>query len=283
MAAGVLLAVLTALCAFDLSSLPYFASSAQAQNVDVASNDDSAAVAAEEVVSGEAVPLVADALRRILSYSSIEARMEYATKTPVTNGAGRYWEQGPLLRRMELKLRGVEDSLLLQVNDGKTLWTRCETPRETVTDSIRYQLPLRSPQLYLGKLGLAGLLTRLQEDYDLAVVGSGNLAGEQVIVVKGALNKDALTRMLPKREEEIRSGEFSTWSELRTGVPVSMLIAFGATDAVPRRIQYRAVRDGATLRDWRQWETQETLTIDLREVLLNRPIAPTVFTHSEGW
>ncbi|WP_146429734.1 hypothetical protein [Blastopirellula retiformator] len=271
--AGVLLAVLTAVCAFDFSSLPYFDGPSKAQAAEVASSDEDATNAAD------AERLLEDARRRMLAYSSIEARIEYATKSPPAAGDGRYWERGALKRRFELKMRGMENATLLQINDGKMLWTRCTTPRDAMTAEQPNATPPHSPQLHLAELGLLGLLTQVQQDYDVNLAGSGQLAGESVFVLKGVLSQETLTRLSPKRGEEIRSGAFSAWSELPGDIPASIVLALGSEDAVPRRIQFRAIDEGVRLADWPQAESQETLTIDLRELQINRSILAEVFTH----
>ncbi|PQO43125.1 hypothetical protein [Blastopirellula marina] len=271
--AGVLLAVFTAVCAFGLPSFSYFAKPHDANAVDVASTQ------LAKQAGGDAEPLLHDALKRVLGYSSITARIEYSTRSPETNGSGHYWEQGALQRRLELKLRGVESAGLLQINNGKTLWTRCTTPRDTMTTEAPTAAPLHSPQLHLAELGLPGLLSQLKQDYDLVLVGAGQLAGEQVFVIKGVLKRDALVRMTPTRAAEIQAGGFSAWSELPPGVPATLLIALGSEDAIPRRIQLQTIADGAPLSSWPELPTEESLTIDLRDVHANLELKYEVFAR----
>lgn len=271
--AGVVLAVITAVCAFGLPNLSYF-SKPRARDVAVIASDKLAAR-----TGGDAEPLLHDALRRVLAYSSITARIEYSTSSPEANGSGRYWERGALQRRLELNLREVEGASLLQINNGQTLWTRCATPRDVMTSETKPPTPLHSPQLHLAELGLTGLLAQVQADYDLVLIGAGQLAGEQVFVMQGVLKREALVRLAPQRAAEIQSGGFATWSELPPGVPASLLIALGSEDAIPRRIQHQSVAEGAPLSAWPQLPTEETLTIDLRDVQANQELKYEVFAR----
>ncbi|UUO07943.1 hypothetical protein M4951_06410 [Blastopirellula sp. J2-11] len=271
--AAVVLAVLTAVCAIEFPSLPFFSPAAQAVAAEVASGESLTSA------GRNADQLLSDAIRRVLACSSITSRIEYSTTTPAAAGSGYYLEKGALLRRLELKLRGVEQSSLLQISNGRKLWTRCTTQRETMTSETKTPTPLHSPQMHLAELGLPGLLSQLQADYDLVLVGAGKLADEDVFVMKGILKRETLARRLPQHAAEIRSGAFSAWSELPPGTPASLIIALGREDAVPRRIQFQAIIDGAALDAWPEIETHETRTIDLRDVQLNQPITSATFVH----
>ncbi|EAQ78135.1 hypothetical protein [Blastopirellula marina] len=271
--AAVVLAVFTAVCAVEFPSLPLLAPASQAVAADVASGDSLTSA------GRNADQLLAAAIRRVLACSSIVTRMEYSTITPAAAGSGYYLEKGALLRRLELKLRGVEQASLLQISNGRMLWTRCTTQRETMTSETKPPTPLHSPQMHLAELGLPGLLAQLKAEYDLVLVGAGKLADEDVFVLKGVLKRDTLVSRLPQHAAEIRSGAFSAWSELPEGTPAALIIALGREDAVPRRIQFHAITDGAALAAWPKLETHETRTIDLRDVQLNQPIASATFVH----
>ncbi|MFI4874683.1 MAG: hypothetical protein ACIALR_05075 [Blastopirellula sp. JB062] len=271
---ALLLAAITLYCAVDMPAASLFSRPAQVEAADVASD------ASARFAPHTADQLLADALRRVLSYSSIVTRVEYSTATPAATGAGYYLEKGALLRRLELQLHGIEDSRLLQISNGRILWTRCTTPRETTTNEAKTPTPLRSPQMRLAELGLPGLLAQLQQDYDLTLVGGGKLGNEQVYVLKAILKRETLKRLLPHSAAEIDSGAFSGWSELPPKMPRALLVALGSDDAVPRRIQFHTIADGVELLQWPKLEMSETLTIDFRDVQLNQPIASSTFTHS---
>src|SRR5690606_29512088 len=100
-----------------------------------------------------------------------------------------------------------------------------------------------------------------------------------VFVIKGIMKRETLAGFLPQRAAEISSGAFSTWSELPSGIPASLTIALGREDAVARRVQHQLVPDGEVRAPWPDLTTQETLTIDLRDVKLNQPITAGAFVH----
>jgi hypothetical protein len=237
-------------------------------------------------------------------------------------GRGGYWQQGSgdeLRVRLELQIAGQEASLL-QVSDGRDLWTERRLPiARNVTRiklrQLRAELMLSDP---LGDLqpgnaswvttppeltaqfgGLPSLLFSLQENFTfmppqptrliLTDPNGKQTASTPYFAVVGLWRPAKLTAQLPREHAATVADQTaeSLAKIIPARLPDEVLILFGQSDLFPHRIEYRklqtpvaAVQSGAAIPY--QFSARPMVVLEFDEVQFDAPIDPGQFIYTPG-
>jgi hypothetical protein len=239
----------------------------------------------------------ADAVLR----SAIEALQRYETVVAKVRqradllsrrivGSGRY-VQGPVrynLVRLELSLQ-VEDraSALLQVCDGKQLWTHRDQWGQTKLACLDAQRILAAMQtndaarqraavsgLALG--GLPRMLHELERSFRFEEAQPSKLASLNVRVLVGRWHPERLALLMPDQAGAIRAGQPADLARLPDHAPDQALVYLGRDDLFPYRIEYRRVSSGADV------APRTLMALEFYEVQVNSAVDPLQFVYNPG-
>ncbi len=241
--------------------------------------------------SGKA--LLEAAVRTLEAHNSVSAkiRQEVNLFGKRLFGSGSYWEQrqGPNhLLRLELKIQlGDQTSSLLQVCDGRFLWTKCKLPDKEELgriDVARARQALEQAgkipgQGNLGVLpGLGGVPRMLRGlyaafDFTSAQPGRWGKHKRPVWRLEGRWKPEQLVKLLPDQKQTIQAGNFPDLSKLPEHLPDHVVLLLGQEARFPYRIEYRRT-DGCA--------TRVMVAMDLYDVDINVPIDPNRFVYNPG-
>jgi len=215
-------------------------------------------------------------------------------------GSGQYWEQrrGPIrLIRLELRIQlGEQTSSLVQVCDGKYLWTSRKLHGDAELTSIDVAKASRGLKQAAegprkGKMGvlpgLGGLpkvLRGLHGAFDFTVAEPGRWGQEKRAVwrLRGQWKPPRLIEMLPDQRQAIESGNPPDLSKLPSHVPDHVVLLLGQDDLFPYRIEYRRTTSTTKATRSDALESRPLVTMQLFNVILNAPITLDHFDYDPG-
>jgi hypothetical protein len=250
---------------------------------------------------------------------SIAARMRYQVSVEGRQlaGAGSYWQDGSgnaLRIRLELRIAG--ETNLLQVSNGRFLWTDASLPtgrnvtrldlRQLRSDAMRDEpeldglgagqatwSPIR-PEIAPHAGGLPALVTSLEEHFTFSPpqamrwTPSPPLSGVgeslPVYAVVGRWKRDRLVALLPHLENPSKKKSAAPPAR----VPQEVLLLVGQTDLFPYRVEYRRLNDPAVAtsspddRTPYQLSADPIVLLEYYDVVFNTPIAAGQFDYSPG-
>ncbi len=214
-------------------------------------------------------------------------------------GSGLYlgqWRNDDHLTRLELKIQvGQDTSSLVQVCDGRHLWTRRRLlgeDRLTKIDVARAKWSIERHRKAgrphnMGVLPGIGGLPRIFRglhgafDFDSVESGTWGKRKQPVWKIRGRWKPGALARVFPEKEDAIRSGELPEPSELPPFLPDHVVVFLVAQEKpFPFRVEYRRTiaegqrTDGVSSR--------AIVTMELSNVRINVPIAAERFIYNPG-
>jgi hypothetical protein len=228
------------------------------------------AIAATAASSGDR--LLVQVLNQLERRRSLTARLSYGVslRGERLTGRGGYWQQGSgedLRVRLELQMIG-QDSSLLQVSNGRALWTDRRLPigrtvsqinlRQLRSDTLLHEDSFNQirpgeaswsptqPDLLACYGGLPRLVASLSENFDfmpqqamrLVSPGSPPQASMPYFAVVGHWKPEKLA-MLAGRESSAESPGPETEGEHSGRFPQEVLLLIGQADLFPYRVEYR--------------------------------------------
>jgi hypothetical protein len=255
-------------------------------------------------VTGAPAPPQAQSLLP-LAVQAIEARDSISTRVRYEAylfdkhmiGSGSYQEQhrdGKNLLRLELRTQlGDRLSSLVQVCDGRYLWTYRNSPSETKLfqiDLARVASALKDAQnppesRDLGILpGLGGLpkaLHALEAAFDFSKIEQGRWGQRKQLVwrLTGQWKRAQLIKILPNQAATIESGQPADLSKLPEPLPDQVVVLLGQEDLFPYRFEYRRELTEKPSNP-NEPTSRPLVTMDLYEVSFNVPIDATQFIYN---
>ncbi len=282
--------VIAATIAWSISS--YFAAAAFGQRSPPPPTGQAASA-----LRGDAV--LDRAIRRLQSYRSVvvETRQVVDLLGKRLNGSGSYWERrdpGWVRFRLEMTIRLAQqqEACLVQVCDGRHLWTyrrfrddhsmdrvNVDRVRQAWEESGRTLRPAAVGG-WPGPGGLANMLSVLNSTFDFPVAQPVRLAQEEPgWKLEGTWKPGELAEILPDRAEAVQRGESPDLSRLPAQLPGTVVLWLTAKDLFPRRIEYRRpdadddrAGDGSRL----------IMSLDFHHVELNVPVRDSRFLYNPG-
>lgn len=240
--------------------------------------------------------IVKDAVRALESQNSVSAKISQEINLfgKKLIGSGGYLEQqmGDI-RLMWLSLTiqlGDDCSSLLQVCDGRFLWTRTKSfdseqlrridviSATKALEKAKRMPPQGSAGILHSLGGLCKLMQRLHDTFVFTSVQPGLLKMQSgqlpVWQLRGRWKPGYVAKVLPEQKETIESGKPADLSKLPRHLPDHVLLTLGQVDLFPYRIEYRRA-DG-------KGGTKPLVTIHLSHVTTNVPIDPNRFQYNPG-
>jgi hypothetical protein len=229
------------------------------------------------------------AMESVERYDSIAAKVRQRAVVLEKQivGSGTYL-QGPArynLVRFELSLQiDNHPSTLLQVCDGKQLWTHRNLWGETKLSCLDAQRVLAAMQknettrqrATVGGLALGGLprmLRELQRSFRFQEAQQSKLGSLSVRVLVGDWIPERLALLMPDQAPAIKAGKPADLSRLPEYAPHQVLVYLGRDDLFPYRIEYRRAGDG-------EKGPTAVMVLELYEVQLNSPVDPLQFVYN---
>ena len=239
------------------------------------------------------------AVRALESHGTISARIRQQVKLfdNKLDGSGSYWElrQAGVPRiRLELQIQMDDQvSSLLQVCDGKTLWsyrklqdqgmlTKLDAvPRHPALQQAAAMPNRNHASLLPGLGGMSKLLRGLDANFRFTKVQSGRLGTLPVWQLEGGWQTAQLVRLLPKQKDAIEQGKPVDLRRLPPYLPDRVVVLLGQADRFPRRIEYR--RGTAKPEAAAAAEADRALvTMNFDDVTFDEPIDPARFFYNPG-
>lgn len=236
-----------------------------------------------------------DALER---HQTVSARLRHQVHLfgkPMA-GSGAYL-QGPWQRkllRLELKLQvGNRLTSLLQVCDGKRLWTHSTLWKEPVLTKVELRkivsespaAPMAPLVNALGLGGLPRLMRSLERSFEFGEFREGSLDDVPVLVVRGDWKPGELVRLLPEQQQSISADPRAARAPLPPQMPHHVVICFGRDDLFPYRIEYwpaPSAPGGETTPLGKPAPPMPLVRLEFFEVRLNEPIDTRQFVYLPG-
>jgi len=215
-------------------------------------------------------------------------------------GSGVYLEQrsgGVYQMRLGLKIQlGDQSSSLLQVCDGRTLWTKRNSPGEedlSRIDVARAMEGLRQSsrtgggghvEMLPGLGGLAQMIRGLLANFDFTTAEPGSWGDQDVWRLRGDWKPLVLAKLLPDQKATIEAGKPADLGKLPRQLP-DHVVVFLQDQESPFlfRIEYRrAVPAGMLSSAVEADKAMVTMELPRDDVYINAPIDPNRFIFSPG-
>jgi len=245
--------------------------------------------------------LLAAAVRMLESRESISAQIRHEVHLFDKHlvGLGVYLEQRSgrdQLFRVEMRIQlGDKSSSLVQVCDGRYLWTYQNMPSEGKLSRVDLLRVLRTIQrsekienqgdvnILSGIGGLPKLLRGLDAAFDFNTVEQGRWGQRKLPVwrLQGQWKRQQLAKLLPQQRGAIEKGAPTDLSKLAEHLPDHVVLLLGQEDLFPYRIEYRRMlpeRPGQV----NEPTSRALVTMDLFEVTINAAIDPMRFVYNPG-
>jgi hypothetical protein len=258
--------------------------------------------------------LVMQAVMQLERRESVAARLRHRVNLGDDElyGVGSYWQQGrgdSLRVRLELQIAG-EESSILQVSNGRFLWTDVRLPiGRNVTRIDLRQLrsdPLLSagndailpghaswsplqPELAASTGGLPTLLASLVNNFTFQAPQAMRLTFSPPIVpettsvpvfaVAGRWKPERLAALLGKKDGSPANPE----AKLPPRLPQEVLLLVGQADLFPYRVEYRrdvSAASGGTVSY--QLSSSPMVVLELSDVTFDASIAASQFDYAPG-
>ncbi len=234
--------------------------------------------------------LLDQAQQALARHSSIEAKIRQQSHLfgQQLFGSGIYLQQGSgpeMLMRMELKLQVAgQGSSLLQVGDGRYLWTERQLSGQRSVERIdlrlvREKLRADSPAMpgrWPTVGGLGELLARLAANFRFAPATTGELGEVPVYTLVGTLRAERVAQKAAELDgdpQQVRSLEID---QLPEQLPGEVLVVLGRDDLFPYLIEYRRPSRAG------QGGGEVLLRMQLFEVRLGGPVDLRQFVYRPG-
>lgn len=236
--------------------------------------------------------LLEQAQQALARHSSVEAkvRQQIDLFDQQLFGSGRYLQQGTgpeMLMRLELKLQvGGQVSSLLQVADGRYLWT----DRQTVNSRSVGRVDVRQVREALGPEarggaaghwpmlgGLSEMLAGIAANFEFEPVRTGELGDVPIYTLVGRLRGEELIRRakaLAADPDQVKPLDPNHPPEQ---IPDEVLLVLGRDDLFPYLIDYR--RSG---RGGEENAGRSLLRMQLFEVRIGGPVDLRQFVYQPG-
>jgi hypothetical protein len=245
--------------------------------------------------------LLGHAVRTLESHRAVSAQVRHEVDLFGKHlfGGGSYLEQrqGPdHLIRLELTLQlGAQTSSLVQVCDGRFLWTRCNLLGEVQLSRIdvaRARRGLEQMENLGGKKkmeilpglgGLPRLLRGLYASFDFSSVEAAHWGEQKQTVwrLRGRWKPDQLVKLLPDQQKAMQEGEPPDLSKLPPHLPDQVVLLLGQGDLFPHRIEYRRAA-GKRISGPADPAGRLIVAMDLFQVVINSPQDPNRFFYNPG-
>jgi len=252
--------------------------------------------------ASQAEALLLSAIAMCESRKSLSARLRFEAQLfgKQLVGSGNYMEENrseDYLIRLELRTQtGQYSNTLVQVCDGRYLWTYRKTPSETTL--ARVDLVLASSQLRKhsaapappdsailpGLAGLAYLLRSLQAAFEFHTLEYGRWGGTGRLVwrLTGQWNRRQLQLLLPEQRSALEKGFPADLSKLPDHLPDQVIIILGQEDLLPYRIEYRRRLPEKAEKEGNEPTNRPLLMMDLFDVQTNVKLDPAQFIYQPG-
>ncbi len=187
--------------------------------------------------------------------------------------------------RLELSLQvDNHSSTLLQVCDGKQLWTHRNLWGQTKLSCLDAQRVLAAMQKHeelrqrasvsgLALGGLPRMLRELQRSFRFQEAQQSRLGTLQVRVLVGNWIPDRLALFMPDQAPAINAGQPADLSRLPDYTPHQALIYLGRDDLFPYRVEYRRAGEA-------EKGPTTMMVLELYEVQVNGPVDPLQFIYN---
>ncbi len=236
----------------------------------------------------QANQLVASASRQMMRLPSVQAKVRQRVNLygQELSGSGTYHQlrtqSDGLLLRLELKLTvSHQVASILQVCDGKYMWTRRELPNNKSLSTVnltRVRNALEKSKktllvdpasnwMMLG--GLSRLLDGLSNNFTFQSATASEIGGVAVWEVRGTWRKERLAKIAPKFQQAILNDDPAVLQQLPGHLPHEVVLVLGRDARIlplfPYRIDYirqKSRGEGEAI----QVERQSIATLELFEV-----------------
>lgn len=212
-------------------------------------------------------------------------------------GSGIYLQQRSgrvSLTRLELRLQiGDQTSSLVQVCDGRALWTKRnvlgteQLSRIDVEAASAALQPARDSTAIVpgdvlpGLGGLSDLLKRLGAAFEFTAAQPGRWGNQPAWRLTGRWKPDRLVRLLPEQKAAIEAGQPADLSQLPAHLPDQVVVLLLAQEPpLFYRLEYRRVRKGGPASVDSGGEA--IVTMELRDLDFVTPIDPNRFIYNPG-
>jgi len=256
-----------------------------------------AALPAQSATQAEALLLSAIAMCENRRSLSARLRFEAQLFGKQLVGSGNYLEENrseDYLIRLELRTQtGQYSSTLVQVCDGRYLWTYRKMPSETTltrVDLVRASTQLRrhsatpvppDSAILPGLGGLAYLLRSLHAAFEFHTLEYGRWgnSGRLVWRLTGQWNRRQLQLLLPDQCSALEKGLPADVSKLPDHLPDQVIMILGQEDLLPYRIEYRR---RLPEKEGNEPISRPLLLVDLFDVQTNLKLDPVQFIYQPG-
>lgn len=244
--------------------------------------------------------LLEKGIRSFEGHRSLSAQIRHRASLLGRNvvGGGSYLEQRSeegLRLRLELKTQvGEETSSLLQVCDGRYLWTCRTAPRvpETVSRIAVIRVATVLEQIgdaqdpgkigaWLGLGGVPRLLRSLHANFEFLSAEPGQLDRKPIVRLSGSWRPEKLALLLPSQAETIQAGGSADTSKLPEHLPDRVVICLGQSNLFPYQIEYGRSHAHPKQR-YPLPADGVLLTLELFDEVFDVPIHPSRFAYSPG-
>jgi hypothetical protein len=276
------------------------------------------ALESERITAGD--QLLLQAIAQLERRESVATRLRYQATLHGRQlfGAGSYWQQGrgdQLHVRLELQITGGGTSLL-QVSNGRLLWTDQQTPtgrtvtqidlrriRADVARAAAKQAELQpgqaswfpiQPELTAYYGGLPRLLSAMSESFTFGPpqamrykIDSGDGSEKvnlPVFALVGHWKRSRLAKLLPKVAESNSDAELQDQlASLPPRLPQEVLLLVGQADLFPYRVEYRKLSQPAANvapAEPYQLNAEPMVLVQFSDVSFDVPIGPGQFDYA---
>jgi hypothetical protein len=239
--------------------------------------------------------LLVQAATKLKQLPTLEAKMRMQTKMlgQELSGTGSYHQllRGPDTHfKLEMKLQvGNQVSSLLQVSDGRFLWTRRDLPthkllgridQRAVYDALARANRTPAPVMGTNAMALGGLprlLETVASNFKFEAPRDASTLGAPAWMLQGTWHPNALAALWPERAAALKAGQAINLSELPEQLPTHVVVLLSRDPALPlfpQRVEYQRV-DAAGQR-------VSLVTLELFDVRKNVALDPRLFAYKPG-
>ncbi len=251
-------------------------------------------------LSAEAV--LTQAVLATARHASIQAkvRVDVEVFDQQLLGRGVYLQQGydrQRMIRLELEMQAYKQaSSLLQVSDGRFLWTERQVAKQREVDRLDLRRlrqawqeqavwPASDPLAGLKIGGIGQLLAGLNENFRFGNLVASEIDGVPVLRTIGRWRRDKLLafRAASGSEEEERNPD-RPWEYLPEQLPHEVHLTLGRDDLFPYDIDFRQqrLRTGAGQGGEPRRFAETMVRLRLYEVVFGAPLDPRQFVYTPG-
>lgn len=284
----------TAAILFTLAALAVLAVRAHAQRQVASAAGQGSAPAAAAAPTQDGNALIAQAAHEMRNVSSLEAkvRVQSFLYGQELSGAGVYYQlvkPPETLFKLELKLQVANQvSSLLNVSDGRFIWTRRDLPNSKTLSRIDQRrineslarasklAPISTSEPMFMLAGLGRMLESLCGHFTFDAPVQESISGVRVWVLSGKWRPEVLASLWPNQSSAIRDGSVAL-ADAPPQMPTHVRIVLAAEPAqklVPYRIEYQRVDAAGRL--------VPLLVLDYYDIRQGTALDPRLFVYKPG-